>query len=149
MAKTTTKPTRRTNAPGAGRPTVDRTNQIEPLGIKNIEILDSGLIDVATLQDSILKTGVITPLEFLVAVYCNQEVDVKLRIDAAKTATAYFHKKLPVAIEHTGKDGRDLQIINIQQAARTKLLDFLDVVELLDDDGIEHTVINGETIDEE
>ncbi len=149
MAKATAKPTRRTNAPGGGRPTVDRTNKIEPIGIKNINILDSDLIDVPTLQDSILKTGVISPLEFLVAVYMNDSVDTKLRVDAAKTATAYFHKKLPVAIEHTGKDGRDLQIINVQQAARTKLLDFLDVVELLDDDGTEHTVINGETIDEQ
>jgi len=40
-----------------------------------------------------------SPLEFLIAVYQNEEIETGFRVDAAKAAAPYCHRKLPLAIE--------------------------------------------------
>jgi hypothetical protein len=42
-----------------------------------------------------------TPAEYLESVVCDPTADPKLRIDAARAASPYVHKKQPEALEHT------------------------------------------------
>ena len=44
-----------------------------------------------------------TPLEFLLKVMWNPKIPAGLRLDAAKSAAPYVHKKMPVEMQHTGE----------------------------------------------
>lgn len=48
-----------------------------------------------------------TPLEFLLTVMTNSRVALGYRLDAAKAAAPYVHKKMPVQIEHGGEIGHN------------------------------------------
>lgn len=60
----------------------------------------------AELQAAVLASG-ISPLEYMLSVMRDPGQDYPIRLDAAKSAAPYIHPKL-AAIEHTGKDGKDL-----------------------------------------
>lgn len=124
-----------------GRPKEKRTNTIKPITIQNIEELTNDYIDLESLVVNLQNNKVLTPLEFMIAVYMSDDCDLKMRVDAAKAASKYVHKAKPVAIEHTGKDGKDLQIIQLQELGRQKLLDFIK--------DREQEVIDGEIIEDE
>lgn len=51
-----------------------------------------------------------TPLEFLTAVYRHPLVRMTERIAAAKTVVEYTHKKIPSALEMTGKNGGIIKV---------------------------------------
>ncbi len=120
-----------------GRPKVVRTNTIVPIKIDNIQAIANDYVDMETLRENVAQADILTPLEFLVSVYSSDDVDMKLRVDAAKSASKFIHKAKPVAVEHTGADGKDLQIINIQDNARKMLEEFLTV-----QDAIEGEIVN-------
>lgn len=52
------------------------------------------------------------PLAFLVSVYQNRNNKLDLRVEAAKAAAVYVHRKMPQAVEHSG--GVDLIGITMQ-----------------------------------
>ena len=47
--------------------------------------------------------GDVTPLKFLISLMVDETERMDLRVDAAKHAAPYFHRKMPIAIE--GGDG--------------------------------------------
>jgi len=59
-----------------------------------------------------------TPLEFLLSVMADVTEEIHNRLDAAKTATPYMHRKMPIAIE-----GGDTPIMLYDTAALAKLTD--------------------------
>lgn len=69
-----------------------------------------------------------TPLEFLMSVMVDQQLAWGSRIDAAKTAAPYYHRKMPVAIEiEKPVAALDvMEIAKLNKADRTKLLDILE-----------------------
>jgi hypothetical protein len=48
------------------------------------------------------------PLEILMEIANDPRAGKKLRCDASKAAAPYVHKRMPIAIEHSGKDGQPL-----------------------------------------
>jgi hypothetical protein len=69
-----------------------------------------------------------TPLEFLISIMVDKERVLDHRIDAAKVAAPYFHRKMPIAIE-TDKPimGLDLlALAKLPKAEREKLLKTLE-----------------------
>lgn len=52
-----------------------------------------------------------TPLAFLESIMNSKKVPLRDRIDAARAMLPYVHRKLPLAVEHSGKDGQPLQLI--------------------------------------
>ena len=70
----------------------------------------------AAKEKEIAKSGK-TPLEFMLDVMRNQGQDEAVRLDAAKAAAPYVHPRL-AAIEHTGKDGKDLIPVSENEVAR-------------------------------
>lgn len=59
----------------------------------------------ATLErEQAVKEGGMTPLEYLLSVFRNEESDSKERLDAAKAAAPYVHPRL-AAVEHSGEIG--------------------------------------------
>lgn len=44
-----------------------------------------------------------TPLEFLLQVMWNRKRPLETRIDAAKAAAPYVHRKMPLEVEHDGE----------------------------------------------
>lgn len=44
-----------------------------------------------------------TPIEFLLRVMWNRRRPLELRIEAAKAAAPYIHKKMPMELQHTGE----------------------------------------------
>jgi hypothetical protein len=55
-----------------------------------------------------IETG-ISPLEYLLGVMRNPEMDLEKRIDAAKAAAPYVHARLQ-AVTHTGPDDGPVKI---------------------------------------
>jgi hypothetical protein len=53
--------------------------------------------------EKIKQKGMKTPLEFLLAVMWNKKVTVGVRIEAAKAAAPFVHKKMPLEIANTGE----------------------------------------------
>jgi hypothetical protein len=51
----------------------------------------------------IVEHGDVTPLKFLMSVMVDEKEYKDVRVDAAKAAAPYFHRKMPIAIE--GGDG--------------------------------------------
>lgn len=47
------------------------------------------------------KEAGLTPLEFLMSIMCDSGEKLYVRMDAAKMATPYFHKKMPIAVDTT------------------------------------------------
>lgn len=45
------------------------------------------------------KEAGLTPLEFLMSIMCDSGEKLYVRMDAAKMATPYFHKKMPIAVD--------------------------------------------------
>ena len=45
-----------------------------------------------------IETGM-TPLEFLMSIYRDIQQDIKIRVEAAKAAAPYVHKKMPMQLE--------------------------------------------------
>ncbi len=60
-------------------------------------------IQKETLEAMIKAEGKKTPIEFLLDVMHNPNNNPMLRIEAARTAAPYVHKKMPTAIEHSGE----------------------------------------------
>jgi hypothetical protein len=58
--------------------------------------------------ERIAKRKQISPLEFLEELINDPRAGKKLRCDASKAAAPYVHKRMPIAIEHSGKDGQPL-----------------------------------------
>jgi hypothetical protein len=54
--------------------------------------------------------GGIMPLDYMLTVLRDEEMDASTRMDAAKAAAPYVHAKL-ASVEHKGEDGGPLQII--------------------------------------
>lgn len=53
----------------------------------------------ARIQEMQVVNSGMTPLEFLVSVYRNEDLPMNERIDAAKAAAPYVHKRMPVQLE--------------------------------------------------
>lgn len=53
-----------------------------------------------------------TPLDYLISVYTDELAERHERIDAAKAAAPYIHKKQPQEQQLTGKDGKTA-VLNI------------------------------------
>ena len=51
----------------------------------------------------LVEHGDVTPLKFLMSVMVDENERKDMRVDAAKHAAPYFHRKMPIAIE--GGDG--------------------------------------------
>jgi hypothetical protein len=60
-----------------------------------------------------------SPLAYLFSVWTNEELDEKLRIDAARAGLPYIHGKKPVVTEITGRDGAPIEFSTA--AARNQL----------------------------
>ncbi len=122
--------------------------KINALKIENIDEISSDFVDLEKMQQNILKNGLVTPLEFMIAVYMDDDVEMRLRLDAARSASKFIHKSQPVMIEQTTTSGNGIKIVAVRAAARASLIEFLDTedaVEIIDDDtGDSHLVINGE-----
>ena len=56
-----------------------------------------------TEEEKIKRKGKETPLDFLLKVMWNKNAPAVLRIDAAKAAAPYVHKKQPIALQHSGE----------------------------------------------
>lgn len=63
----------------------------------------------AEARQKVIETGE-TPLEYMVRVYRDVTADEARRDDMAKAAAPYIHNRLQ-AVEHTGKDGGDINIV--------------------------------------
>ncbi len=65
-----------------------------------------------------------TPLQFLLSVMLDQKHAIDCRIDAAKTAAPYMHRKMPIAIEMPGaKPQVDMaKLLALPREEREKLL---------------------------
>ena len=50
----------------------------------------------------------LTPLDYMVSVMRDGELELNVRLDAAKSAAPYIHPRLN-SIAHTGKDGGDIK----------------------------------------
>jgi hypothetical protein len=68
------------------------------------------------MDDEITIVGKATPLEFLEAVYCNNELPLHTRMKAAVEALPYVHPKLAVQLS---VEGRDLAAALDRALART------------------------------
>jgi hypothetical protein len=78
---------------GAGRKKGGKSAKTELRLTKSVEILISGEL---------------TPLDFIVAVMRNEDVDLATRFDAAKAAAPYVHPKL-AAVAHSGPNGGPIE----------------------------------------
>ena len=126
-----------------GRPREVRTNSVEKVSIENINALANDYVDMKKLTENLIQNGAMTPLEFLVSVYMSDDCDMKLRVDAAKSATKFVHKAKPVSVEHTGAEGKDLKIIQLQDIAREKMLEYLEVIDVECEEANEEAEANG------
>ena len=65
-----------------------------------------------------------TPLQFLLSVMLDQKHSIDCRVDAAKTAAPYMHRKMPIAIEMPGaKPQVDMaKLLALPREEREKLL---------------------------
>jgi len=59
-----------------------------------------------------------TPLQFLVTVYQNRNNKLDLRVEAAKAAAVYVHRKMPVAIEHSGEVAMPMSVTIVTPMTR-------------------------------
>ena len=55
-----------------------------------------------TALEDIQERGMKTPLEFLLKTMWNRKKPHSLRIDAAKAAAPYVHRKMPLELAHSG-----------------------------------------------
>jgi hypothetical protein len=63
--------------------------------------------DKQSVEDAIKESGKDTPLEFLLKIMWNKKNLASIRLEAAKSAAPYVHRKQPIAVEVEG----DLDII--------------------------------------
>jgi hypothetical protein len=56
-----------------------------------------------TIIEAIKKKGKKTPLDFMLAVMWNKEATLGARLEAAKCAAPYVHRKMPLEIANTGE----------------------------------------------
>jgi hypothetical protein len=81
--------------------------------------------------EKIQERGQKTPLEFMLAVMWNKKATVGIRLEAAKSAAPYVHKKMPLDIQHDGR----IEIIPPFVPSRGELAkDFID--ELSEDEDL-------------
>lgn len=57
-----------------------------------------------------IQASGLMPLDYMLEVLRDLSADQASRIDAAKAAAPYLHSKMPVALEHAGKNGAELTI---------------------------------------
>ena len=62
------------------------------------------------------KEAGMTPLEFLLSIMCDSGEKLYVRMDAAKIATPYFHRKMPIAIDNGA--GGPVGVYTKEQLAR-------------------------------
>jgi hypothetical protein len=65
-----------------------------------------------------------TPLDYMLALMRDPRQAQEVRLDAAKSAAPYVHAKL-AAIEHTGKDGGAIEIVEIPEQERARRIAFV------------------------
>lgn len=68
-----------------------------------------------------------TPLQFLLSVMVDQEHRMDDRIDAAKTAAPYYHRKMPIAVE-TNTPGQTLDIAALAKLPKGERETFLRIM---------------------
>lgn len=66
------------------------------------------------------KPGIL-PLEFLLAVVRNDDLPLSSRVDAAKSASPYVHKKMPTVIEGGDKPLFDLSPEDLRALSKDEL----------------------------
>lgn len=85
-----------------------------------------GYKDLLTAEDraKIANAAGCTPLQFLLSVMLDQKHPMDTRIDAAKTAAPYLHRKMPIAVELPGsKPQVDVaKLLALPRAEREQLL---------------------------
>jgi len=72
-------------------------------------------IDAAE-RKRLAKEAGMTPLEFLMSIMCDSDERIYIRMDAAKQALPYFHRKMPIAIDNGA--GGPVGVYTKEQLAR-------------------------------
>lgn len=80
-----------------GDPNINRAGRKKGAQTKRHLLTDEQRKQLATLA------GGITPLEFLMSILRDDDADLKEKLEAAKIAAPYMHRKMPIAIEGTDK----------------------------------------------
>jgi hypothetical protein len=70
------------------------------------------------------ETRADTPLDYMLRVMRDPEVDPARRDDMAKLALPYLHPN-PTAIEHTGKDGGPIEISDVSETDIARRIGFI------------------------
>jgi hypothetical protein len=116
---------------------VPRETSLPPMGAQNQHSFKPGeaphnpegkqgrkRLSILTIEQrrELAKGAGITPMQFLMSVMVDDEEDMEFRIEAAKTAAPYFHRKKPVGIDdgHGGPVGGG---VTLDLAALAKLSD--------------------------
>ena len=68
-----------------------------------------------SLQRQMLRSGNLTPLEYLVSVYTNDSNSLRDRLDAAKAAAPYVHPRLSAIEVSNGTLNRDARSISNEE----------------------------------
>lgn len=72
---------------------------MEPRPAKVAHRLSVAIVDESTGEVVTSQSMRLTPLAYLESVYCDKEMPPQLRIEAARAAAPYVHKKMPVQLE--------------------------------------------------
>lgn len=72
-------------------------------------------IDAAE-RKRLAKEAGMTPLEFMMSIMCDSDERIYIRMDAAKLALPYFHRKMPIAIDNGA--GGPVGVYTKEQLAR-------------------------------
>jgi hypothetical protein len=68
-----------------------------------------------TLQRQMLRSGKLTPLEYLVSVYTDENNSLRDRLDAAKAAAPYVHPRLSAVVVSNNTQNRDASSISNEE----------------------------------
>ncbi len=78
---------------------------------------------VEAVQKCVGVSGMTTPLEYMLAVMRNPDLDAALRFEAARASAPYVHARLAaVAVEHSGPDRGPIETRNLTDIEVVRLI---------------------------
>jgi len=94
------------------------------------ELHDRSLDNIKdTINNSTANKVIVTPLEFLFTVYNNPKIDIKTRVDAAKSSLKHMHPSMPTPVEISGPNEGAIEVNLKADDALNRLNDILDLAE--------------------